>query len=117
LLAGEALQKKYPDQFSYFPSYEILMDELRDYRFYADDMIHTSDKATAYIWEKFQEVLISEESSELISDLELLLKMVKHRPMNNSQEMLEKHALSIEDKLKKLKIKYSGLNWDKIPHI
>jgi len=116
LLAGDALQKKYPDQFFYFPSYEIVMDELRDYRYYADDMIHTSDKTTAYIWEKFQQVLVSEQSTEIISELEPLLKMIEHRPLNNSQEVLEKHTFRIDEKIQKLKTKYSGLNWDKLPH-
>jgi len=47
----------------YFPSYEIMMDELRDYRFYDDDMIHPNKTAINYIWEKFQQVWISSEAS------------------------------------------------------
>lgn len=47
------LQKDYPGRIAYFPAYEILMDELRDYRFYADDMLHPSPLAIDYIWQRF----------------------------------------------------------------
>jgi len=110
LLAGEALRKKYPDQFFYFPSYEIVMDELRDYRFYADDMIHTSNKATAYIWEKFKKVLVSAASAKIISDLEPLLKMAGHRPVNSSRESELLMKDQIHKKAAYLKTKYPELS-------
>jgi len=112
LLAGDALQHKYPDQFFYFPSYEIVMDELRDYRYYAGDMIHTSEQATAYIWEKFQEVLVSKKSSEIIGELEPLLKMMEHRPINSSSEAKQKLVLQIRERLKNIKSKYPELDFD-----
>ena len=56
------------------------MDELRDYRFYADDMIHTSEQTTLYIWEKFREVLVSR-IPEDYRGAGALLKMLEHRPM------------------------------------
>ncbi len=112
LLAGDALQKKFPDQFFYFPSYEIVMDELRDYRFYAEDMIHTSDQTTAYIWEKLQEVLISGSSAEIINDLEPFIKMKEHRPINSSKEAQEKLENQLKERAKHLKKKYPELNLD-----
>ncbi len=112
LLAGDALQKKFPDQFFYFPSYEIVMDELRDYRFYAEDMIHTSDQTTAYIWEKLQEVLISGSSAEIISDLEPFIKMKEHRPINSSKEAQEKRENQLKERANHLKKKYPELNLD-----
>jgi len=112
LLAGDALQKRFPEQFFYFPSYEIVMDELRDYRFYAEDMIHTSDQTTAYIWEKFQQVLIHGSSIEIIKDLEPLLKMKEHRPRNNSAESQRNMENQFQDQVKKLKKKYHELNLD-----
>ncbi len=112
LLAGDALQKKFHEQFFYFPSYEIVMDELRDYRFYAEDMIHTSDQTTAYIWEKLQEVLISGSSAEIITDLEPFLKMREHRPINSSKEAQEKRENQLKERAKHLKKKYPALDLD-----
>ena len=111
LLAGDVLQEQFPDQFFYFPSYEIVMDELRDYRFYAGDMIHTNDQATAYIWEKFKQSLISESSTKAIHDLEPLLKMRDHRPFNRSAESTEKLQKQLGEQVKKMKSIYPGLNW------
>ncbi len=112
LLAGDALQKRFPEQFFYFPSYEIVMDELRDYRFYAEDMIHTSDQTTAYIWEKFQQVLIHGSSMEIIRDLKPLLKMKEHRPRNSSAESQRNMENQLQDQVNKLKKKHSELNLD-----
>ena len=112
LLAGDELQKRFPAQFFYFPSYEIVMDELRDYRFYAQDMIHTSDQTTLYIWEKFQQVLINESSAEIIRDLEPLLKMLEHRPMNMGSKSHRKMEDLLQEKLNYFKTKYPELNLD-----
>ncbi len=55
LLAIDRLQQLFPDHVFYFPSYEIVLDELRDYRYYADDMLHPSPLAVRYLWERFSE--------------------------------------------------------------
>jgi len=115
LLAGEALQKRFPDQLRYFPSYEIVMDELRDYRFYAEDMIHTNDQTTTYIWEKFKQVLVDESSLEMISDLEPLLKMLEHRPVSSSSESRKKMEIKLMDKLNFIKTKYPDLDLSNLP--
>ena len=115
LLAGDALQKQFPDQFFYFPSYEIVMDELRDYRFYTEDMIHTNNQATAYIWEKFQQVLVSGPSGEIISDLEPLLKMLEHRPVNSSSESQRKMENQLQERVKYIKKKYPKLDLKNLP--
>ena len=52
---------------SYFPSYEIMMDELRDYRFYADDMIHPSEKAVEYIWQRFQDTYFDNKTKDAVA--------------------------------------------------
>jgi hypothetical protein len=114
LLAGEELRKMFPEQFFYFPSYEIVMDELRDYRFYAEDMLHTNEQTTAYIWKKFQQVLVSESSAEIIKDLEPLLKLLEHRPMNPAEISRTKMEEQIQGKLNYLKTKYSDLNLNNI---
>jgi len=114
LLAGDVLQKGFPEQFFYFPSYEIVMDELRDYRFYAEDMIHTSDQTTAYIWEKFKEVLIHGTSHEIIKDLDPIIKMREHRPLNPGKEAKKKLENQVHERMKYIKNKYPKLNLDNL---
>lgn len=83
LLAADALVKGFgPNRCTYFPSYEIVMDELRDYRFYAEDMTHLSDVAIQYIWGRFSETLIDSESRELAKKVGTVIKAVEHRPFN-----------------------------------
>lgn len=65
---------------SYFPSYEIMNDDLRDYRFFNSDMIHPSDVAIDYIWEKFAECYFSKETESLCTKYEKLRKLENHRP-------------------------------------
>lgn len=66
----------------YFPSYEIMMDELRDYRFYAEDMIHPNIIAVNYIWERFTQVYIAPEAQQTMQQVESLQKSLQHRPFN-----------------------------------
>lgn len=66
----------------YFPSYEIIMDELRDYRFYTNDMIHINDIAVEYIWRRFMETYIQESSIQLLNRIEKINKMLSHRPLH-----------------------------------
>jgi len=114
LLAGDELQQRYPKQFFYFPSYEIVMDELRDYRFYAEDLLHTSDQATRYIWEKFQRSLIEAKSREIIGEVEALRKMLEHRPINMEGEADQLRQSRMLEKLQMAKKKYSELDWENI---
>ncbi|MCK8481346.1 GSCFA domain-containing protein [Psychroserpens algicola] len=66
----------------YFPSYEIMMDELRDYRFYKDDMLHPNNIAINYIWKYFQDVWISEDTHATMNDVDAIQKGMAHRPFN-----------------------------------
>ena len=85
-VAVDVIQKACPDAY-YFPSYEIVMDELRDYRFYADDMTHPSRMAIDYIWERFGEVAFSDKTKALNERIERIVKASEHRPFNrNGQE-------------------------------
>ena len=70
----------------YFPSYEIMMDELRDYRFYADDMAHPSHVAVDYIWQRFSEVAFSTDTQTLNEHIERIVKASEHRPFNSASE-------------------------------
>jgi hypothetical protein len=111
LLAGEALSESFPERFFYFPSYELVMDELRDYRFYASDLLHVSDQATRYIWEKFDQALLNEKARKTISDLDPFLKMLEHRPMNTGGTAHENMLKTRKKKHQELKKKYPDLNW------
>ncbi|MBR5133272.1 MAG: GSCFA domain-containing protein [Alistipes sp.] len=70
----------------YFPSYEILIDDLRDYRFYADDLVHPSQMAIDYIAEKFFEAALSRDAKALKSDVERIVRAANHRPQNPGSE-------------------------------
>ena len=78
-LAAEQLTERY-DRVSYFPAYEILTDDLRDYRFYADDLVHPSPQAVAYIWEKFSAAALTPEAQALLPEVEAITAAAAHRP-------------------------------------
>ena len=80
LLAVDYLIKN-NSECSYFPSFEILLDELRDYRFFDKDMIHPSDVAIDYIWDCFQSVYMSQETIHLNRRVEKIQRSLAHRPM------------------------------------
>lgn len=67
----------------YFPAYEILNDDLRDYRFYAEDLVHPSDEGVEYIWEMFRKTFLSREGDDLLKDGEKLARALAHRPLQN----------------------------------
>ena len=79
LMAIDELQKQHK-QVHYFPAYEILLDELRDYRFYAPDMLHPSEVAVDYIWSRFSETYFSERTLQLKKRIEQLVADRAHRP-------------------------------------
>ncbi|MFZ4456638.1 MAG: GSCFA domain-containing protein [Bacteroidales bacterium] len=98
LLAIDKLVAEF-DFCSYFAAYELVMDELRDYRFYAEDMIHPSDQAVDYIWECFCESQISEESRLIMKEWIDLQKALFHRPFHPQTET---HKRFLEQNLTKL---------------
>jgi hypothetical protein len=100
LLAIDQLIKGYGNQAcAYFPSYEIMMDELRDYRFYADDMLHISPVAIDYIFERFSKVLITSESMTISKKVMKIRKAFEHRPVNPAtlefKEFIQQNLLLI----------------------
>ena len=88
---------------NYFPSYEIVMDELRDYRFYADDMLHPSQMAIDYIWIRFFENYVAEENHSIMQDVCAIQKSVAHRSFNPNSEAHQKFLSNLNDKIFKLK--------------
>ena len=96
-LAVDALEKQF-DFVHYFPAYEIMMDELRDYRFYASDMLHPSDVAVDYIWQRFGDTYFSSETLNLKKELERLRADLNHRPLHPETEEYRLFQLSVEKK-------------------
>ncbi len=85
---------------SYFPSYEIIMDELRDYRFYAEDMLHPNQLAIDYVWEKMIQCYFSADTMTLNAEIDAIQKILDHRPRNEKsnahQKLLEQCKIKIE---------------------
>ncbi len=84
-LAVEELVAKYENA-HYFPSYEILIDDLRDYRYYADDLAHPSKVAVDYVWERFCEAMLSPEAQAKLPKIEQIVVAAEHRPFNPESE-------------------------------
>ena len=80
-LAVEELVAKYENA-HYFPSYEILIDDLRDYRYYAEDLAHPSKMAVEYVWEHFCEYALTDQARELLPKIEQIVMAAEHRPFN-----------------------------------
>ncbi len=95
----------------YFPSYEIMMDELRDYRFYKQDMIHPSPLAINYIWEKFKNVWVSDESLALMEEVETIQKGLQHKPFNPNSEAHQKFLQNLEDKKSQVLSSFSHIKF------
>ena len=108
LLSIEQLQAKY-EQCSYFPAYEIVMDELRDYRFYADDMLHPSVLAIDYIWECFSDVYFSEDTRLVLKEWKAVRGALNHKPRNPDSEAYKDFLRKTLLKLEQLKEKYPKL--------
>ena len=82
LLALEEVCAAFPDRTAYFPAYEILLDELRDYRFYAEDMVHPSLQAAEYVFGKFLSFAFPDEERSRLEERRKAFKASQHRPMH-----------------------------------
>lgn len=87
---------------NYFPSYEIVMDELRDYRFFEADMLHPNALAIDYIWEKFSQSYFNSETSSIMKEVEIIQKGLAHRPFNPNTEAHQKFLTDLQKKIDKL---------------
>ena len=104
-----AVQKiiKYPlSNIHYFPSYEIMMDELRDYRFYAQDMLHPNSIAIDYIWERFCESTIADQANSILLEVESIQKGMAHRPFHPQSISHIKFLQNLSEKAALLKAQF-----------
>lgn len=94
------------EQVSYFPAYEILMDELRDYRFYKSDLIHPSEEAENYIWEKWKMAFLDLETQAKVAEISKIRQDLAHRPFNPSSESHQKFLKNLLAKLERLNAEF-----------
>lgn len=99
LLAIEEIRKRFPDNTAYFPAYEIVLDELRDYRFYADDMTHPSSLAIEYIWECFKNCYFDNNTRSLCKEIKAINSALAHRPFD---ELSQSYRSFINDTMRRI---------------
>jgi hypothetical protein len=97
LLAVDALIKA-NERCYYFPSYELILDDLRDYRFYAEDMLHPGQQAIDYIWEKFSEACFDVPTRERIQEWQSICQALSHRPLNPESEEYKRFLAATNEK-------------------
>lgn len=102
LLAIDRLVQLFPHPVAYFPAYEIQQDELRDYRFYAEDMAHPSDLAVSYIMERFRESYLTEEDSEVLQIWRRVRGQLGHRPLTDDRDTLTRHYSGLLTSLQRI---------------
>lgn len=110
LLAADRLCREY-GCCSYFPAYEIVNDELRDYRFYKEDMLHPSDQAVAYIWERFSAAYFSKETNAFLEKWRPIKAALNHRPFNPDSEEHQIFMQRTQEKIEELKRQYPELEF------
>lgn len=87
----------------YFPAYELVMDDLRDYRFFSEDMLHPNYQATDYVWQRLTESLLSKKAVELMKEIDEILLAARHSPRNAQSDAHKKFVRKNLDKIEKLK--------------
>lgn len=112
LLAADRLVAAYPDVVEYFPAYEIVNDELRDYRFYAEDMLHPSQQAVAYIWERFAEAFFSEDTWRFLEEWRPIKEALAHRPFRPDSDEYKEFLAATMRKAELLARKYPDMEWN-----
>lgn len=98
-------------QLAYFPSYEIMFDELREYRFYKADMLHPNATAIEYIWQKFQTVWMDSKTVSVMKEVEYIQKGLAHKPFNKASQAHQLFLESINKKQKELQLRFSGIQF------
>jgi hypothetical protein len=113
LLAIYQLTKIFSNVF-YFPSYEIVMDELRDYRFYADDMLHISNLAVEYIWERFSDTFFSEKTKSITKEILPLKLALQHKIVDSESEESKIFKTKIIKTVENIACKYPEIDFSGI---
>jgi hypothetical protein len=104
---------EHPSKPSYFPAYELVMDDLRDYRFYNDDMLHVSDMAVDYIWEAFRSCYFDKGTTSLWNEVAKISKAVSHRIQTNDKTQVRKFAENILSRIDLITKKNPSISLEK----
>jgi len=110
LLATDYLTNKFSFA-SYFPAYEIFMDDLRDYRYVKDDLVHPNKAAIDYIWTYFEHAYLSEESKQLIADLNKYYQLSDHRVLNSQSDEYKNYISMLQKVLNELESNYKQIDF------
>ena len=113
LLAIDEIKNLFPDQVLYFPAYELLLDELRDYRFYADDLVHPSRMAVDMIWQRFIESCFTPATLTTMKSVKEIKNMLEHRPLHPDSAEYARFLHQIVLKIETLSEKYPYFDFDK----
>lgn len=97
---------------AYFPSYEIVMDDLRDYRFYKEDLLHPSAAAVQYIWERFSTTYFSELTQQINTELNQIQRLLEHRPLHPETEEHQQFLRKTESKIREFAARNPMLNME-----
>ncbi|MEK6476952.1 GSCFA domain-containing protein [Catalinimonas sp. 4WD22] len=98
-LAVEEIVQNYPENTAYFPSYELMMDDLRDYRFYKADMIHPTEVAEDYIWEQWVSAYLDVEAREFLKEWEKIKRALAHRSFQPASKQHQQFILKTIEQL------------------
>ena len=110
-LAAHEIAQEFPGQVTYFPAFEIMMDELRDYRFYEKDLIHPNEIAVDYIWQKFKETYFSNELVAVDVAWERIIATLHHRPHPTKKHL---HIANLEKIKAELASQFPGVDYSKL---
>ena len=107
--AVHELVKQHDNSF-YFPAYELVIDDLRDYRFYKTDLVHPNEQAITYVFEKLMNTAFDEETKLLFEKIKDIITAKHHRPFNRNTEAYRKFKTVYSERCKQLQKEYSFLN-------
>ena len=99
------------NNYYYFPAYELIIDELRDYRFYKNDLVHPTKLAVNYVWEKFSSCYFNKDTQELNLEIAKVQSALSHKPFNPDSEEYQKFSKNTEKQIVELIEKYPFLNF------
>ena len=112
LLAIDRIMELFPENTAYFPAYEIVLDELRDYRFYAEDMTHPSPVAVEYIWECFGKCHFNDSTLLLNKEIEEIIRAANHRPFDAESEGYKTFLRNLLEKIEAIEEKNPYLDFE-----
>lgn len=110
VLAASELSNEF-EQVSYFPAYEIFMDDLRDYRFYDEDLIHPGKPGIAYVWQRFAETYFNKATRDIMARVEKIQKDRSHIPLNPDSDAYQVFLSRLEERIKQLQADFPHLGF------